>query len=96
MSEYSYDLGAYSRPVSTKSKAAQRWFDRGLNWTFGYNHEEAGVCFAKALEHDPDLAMAHWGLAYIVGPNYNNPWELFDEQTMTHTLTECRKFCIYT
>lgn len=91
MSEYSYDLGAYSRPVSTKSKSAQRWFDRGLNWTFGYNHEEAGVCFAKALEHDPDLAMAHWGLAYIVGPNYNNPWELFDEQTMTHTLTESRK-----
>ena len=29
---------------------AQTWFDRGLNWTFGYNHGEAIQCFLKALE----------------------------------------------
>ncbi len=80
MAEYIYDLGTYSRPVSTTSKAAQRWFDRGLNWTFGYNHEEAGYCFEKALEHDPELAMGHLGVTYITRPNYNNPWKLFDEQ----------------
>ena len=91
MKDYSYDLGVYTWPVSTKSHEAQRWFDRGLNWTFAYNHEEAGVCFNKALESDPDFAMAHWGLAYIIGPNYNNPWELFDDQQMTITLTESRK-----
>ena len=91
MTEYIYDLGAYSRPVTTTSKVAQRWFDRGLNWTFGYNHEEAGFCFTQALEHDPQMAMAHWGLAYIIGPNYNNPWELFDDQQMEKTLTESRK-----
>ena len=90
MNDYSYDLGSYSWPVSTGSADAQRWFDRGLNWTFAYNHEEAGVCFAKALEFDPEFAMAHWGLAYIVGPNYNNPWELFDDQQMNITLTESR------
>ena len=22
--------------------------------------------------------MAHWGLAYAVGPNYNKAWEAFD------------------
>ena len=91
MKDYSYDLGVYTWPVSTKSHEAQRWFDRGLNWTFAYNHEEAGVCFNKALESDPDFAMAHRGLAYIIGPNYNNPWELFDDQQMTITLTESRK-----
>ena len=53
---------------------AQRWFDRGLNWCFGYHHQEAVVCFAKALEFDPDCAMAHWGVAYASGPNYNMPW----------------------
>ena len=31
----------YSRPVTTASSEAQRWFDRGLNWCFGYHHEEA-------------------------------------------------------
>ena len=32
-----YDLGIYSRPVSTSSNEAQKWFDRGLAWTYGYN-----------------------------------------------------------
>ena len=79
MTDYPYDLGSYSCPVTTTSPQAQIWFDRGLNWTYGYNHEEAVVCFRRALEHDPDCAMAHWGVAYAAGPNYNMPWDLFDE-----------------
>src|SRR5438132_8453749 len=39
--DYPYDLGPYSRKVTTTSADAQRWFDRGLNWCFGYHHEEA-------------------------------------------------------
>ena len=73
-----YDLGAYTRPITTKSSEAQVWFDRGLNWVFAFNHEEAIKCFARALEHDPGCAMAHWGIAYAAGPNYNLPWHLYD------------------
>ncbi len=40
MDEY-YDLGGHSFPVTTSSAEAQLWFDRGLLWTYGYNHEEA-------------------------------------------------------
>ncbi len=75
---YPYALGRYSRTVTTTSPDAQRWFDRGLNWCFGYHHEEAVACFQKALEADPGCAMAHWGVAYAAGPNYNFPWELQD------------------
>jgi tetratricopeptide (TPR) repeat protein len=78
MAEY-YDLGGHHFPVTTKSEAAQTWFDRGLTWTYGYNHEEAIACFEKALDADPDCAMAHWGKGYAAGPNYNMPWELFDD-----------------
>ena len=39
----------------------------------GYHHEEAVACFERALEHDPTCAMAHWGIAYAIGPNYNKP-----------------------
>ena len=74
-----YDLGSYSRAVSTSSKEAQKWFDRGLAWTYAYNHEEAIECFRKALIADAGCAMAHWGIAYCIGPNYNKPWETFDE-----------------
>jgi len=78
MDDY-YDLGSYSCPITTTSELAQLWFDRGLNWTYGYNHEEAVECFTTALTHDPQCAMAYWGIAYASGPNYNMPWALFDE-----------------
>ena len=73
-----FDLGPYSRKITTSSPDAQLWFDRGLNWLFGFNHGEAIKCFQKALKHDPDCAMAHWGVSYASGPNYNLPWHLYD------------------
>ena len=78
MSDY-YNLGTHTCPITTTSPKAQLWFDRGLIWTYAYNHKEAAVCFNRALEHDPDCAMAHWGIAYATGPNYNMPWALLDE-----------------
>ena len=49
MDDY-YDLGAYKRTVTTSSPQTQLWFDRGLNWLYGFNHAEAIKCFEKALE----------------------------------------------
>lgn len=85
MADY-YDLGPYSWPVTARNQDAQTWFDRGLLWCYGYHHEEAIVCFEKALEHDPGCAMAHWGIAYAIGPNYNKPWENFDPQDKATSL----------
>ena len=45
-----FDLGTYSRAISTRSPEAQRWFDIGLNWCYGFNQEEAIRCFEKVLE----------------------------------------------
>ena len=69
-----YDLGSHGRTVSTESPEAQRWFDRGLVWLYGFNHEESIACFERALEADPSCVMAHWGIGYAAGPNYNDPW----------------------
>ncbi|HLY88883.1 MAG TPA: hypothetical protein VKQ27_07860 [Acetobacteraceae bacterium] len=84
--DYPYDVGPYSRTVTTTSPDAQRWFDRGLNWCFGFHHEEAIRCFEKALEADANCAMAHWGIGYAAGPNYNFPWELMDPAGKAATL----------
>ena len=73
-----FDLGPYSRKVTTSSPEAQLWFDRGLNWLFGFNHGEAIKCFQKALNHDGECAMAYWGASYAAGPNYNLPWNRYD------------------
>ena len=81
-----YDLGTYSRTVTTGSSDAQRWFDRGLAWTYGFNHEEAIACYRRALAADSACAMAWWGIAYASGPNYNKPWEAFDEDDANQSL----------
>ena len=73
-----FDLGPYSRKVTTSTPEAQLWFDRGLNWLFGFNHVEAIKCFQKAIGSDPECAMAHWGVSYASGPNYNLPWNRYD------------------
>ncbi|GGU92753.1 hypothetical protein GCM10010260_29370 [Streptomyces filipinensis] len=77
-----YDLGSHGRRVTTSSTEAQTWFDRGLNWTYAFHHEEAVRCFEAAAAADPDCAMADWGVAYALGPNYNKPWEAFDERDL--------------
>eukprot|EP01134_Creolimax_fragrantissima_P003587 CFRG3587T1 len=88
---YPYNLGTYSRPITTKSPLAQAWFDRGLAWCYGYNHEESAECFKLALMHDNECAMAHWGLAYVSGSNYNKPWETFGEEELRIALmTGCK------
>jgi len=86
-----YDLGSYRRPTDSPAPAAQIWFDRGLVWAYAFNHEEAIRCFERALDLDPDFAIARWGVAYAVGPNYNKAWEAFDPVDLSASLARARE-----
>ncbi len=66
-------LGKLHHPVSTKNVQAQQFFDQGLRLIYAFNHDEAARSFKRAAELDPKLAMAYWGIAEAVGPNYNDP-----------------------
>jgi hypothetical protein len=66
-------LGDLHHPVTTKNELAQRYFDQGLTFVFGFNHEAAIRSFKRALENDSNLAMAHWGIGLALGPNINLP-----------------------
>lgn len=65
--------GRLHHRVSTKNQEAQKFFDQGLAFIYGFNHDEARRSFERATVLDPDLAMAYWGIALAVGPNYNEP-----------------------
>jgi tetratricopeptide (TPR) repeat protein len=73
-------LGEVHHPVSTKNAQAQKFFDQGLALVYGFNHDEARRCFQRAAELDPKLAMAWWGCALTLGPNYNLPVDLKREK----------------
>jgi len=64
-------LSSLNHPVTTKNAEAQKFFNQGLALIYGFNHEEARRSFERAAQLDPQLAMAYWGIALAVGPNYN-------------------------
>jgi tetratricopeptide (TPR) repeat protein len=66
-------LGDLHHPISTHNSQAQQFFDQGLRFIYAFNHDEAARSFQHAAELDSSLAMAYWGVAEAVGPNYNDP-----------------------
>jgi tetratricopeptide (TPR) repeat protein len=64
-------VGNVHYPVQTKDPQAQRFFDQGMAYLYGFNHEAAIRSFQHANELDPDMAMAYWGVALALGPNIN-------------------------
>lgn len=67
------DMGPYRREITTDSAQAKQYFNQGLNWAYGFNHDEAVRSFTKAAQLDADCAIAWWGIAWAQGPNYNAP-----------------------
>lgn len=66
-------LGGVHRKVTTDNPTAQLYFNQGLAFLFGFNHDEALKAFRYAAHLDPDCSMAWWGVATANGPHINNP-----------------------
>lgn len=73
------NLGVHTFPVSTRNARAQLFINQGVNLVYGFNHLEAGRAFAEAARLDPELAIAYWGQALVLGPNINAPMNPEDE-----------------
>jgi len=58
-------------PITTKNTLVQKYFNQGLALAYAFNHAEAARSFYYATKLDPTCAMAFWGFAYVLGPNYN-------------------------
>ena len=64
-------LGTHEHQIATDKPLAQKYFDQGLRLIFAFNHDEAIRAFRSAAKVDPNAAMAQWGIALALGPNYN-------------------------
>jgi len=83
-------LGHLHHPITTRSKAAQRYFDQGLLLCYAFNHREAIRSFRAAAGLDPDCAMAWWGVAYALGPHVNKPMNKEDNDQAWAAVKQAR------
>jgi tetratricopeptide (TPR) repeat protein len=84
-------FGEVHHPVKTGSPAAQHMFNQGLALDYGFNHNQAEKCFQRAAELDPKMAMAYWGIALVVGPNYNLPIDAEREHQAYEAIQKARQ-----
>ena len=73
------NLGTHTFTVTTKSPRAQLFVNQGVNLAWAFNHAESGRAFREAARLDPNLAMAYWGQALVLGPNINAAMDPNDE-----------------
>ncbi len=66
------NIGAYQVEVTTNSEYSQLFFNQGVIMANGFNHAEAERSFRESVKQDSTFAMGYWGIAYVLGPNYNS------------------------
>lgn len=66
-------IGDVNFPISSENPRTQQFFNQGLTFAYAFNHTEAERAFREALRLDPQCAICYWGIALVLGPNYNQP-----------------------
>ncbi|MDF0540917.1 hypothetical protein PX699_01070 [Sphingobium sp. H39-3-25] len=59
-------------PVTTTSQEAQRYFNQGMAFLYGFEFPKAERSFAAGSARDPGCAMCKWGEALAIGPYINS------------------------
>jgi tetratricopeptide (TPR) repeat protein len=85
-------LGKLHYAVTTRSAAAQKYFNQGLTLLYAFNHGEAGRSFMEVIRLDSTCAMAWWGLGMVLGPNYNAPLNPSSLQEINNAMDKAVKF----
>ena len=80
-------VGTVHFPTSCAA-SVQQTFQRGVALLHSFWYEEAEKDFQQAAGHDPQCAMAHWGIAMSL---WHQLWNRPDDATMQRGLAEVEK-----
>ena len=64
--------GAHTRAITGAKPETQRYFDQGVAFITGFNHDEGLRAMEYAVQLDSECAMAWWGMALACSPHINN------------------------
>ena len=84
-SELIKGTGKVTIPIKTTWQHGQAYFDQGLGQLHGFWYYEAERSFRQIAAHDPECAMAYWGMAMA---NWENPERSKEFIEKANTLTE--------
>ena len=70
---YTTGLGPFHRPISSKNKEAQAFFDQGFQMMYAFARLDAIRSFREAWKRDPDCAICYWGEGWAWGSYLNGP-----------------------
>nr|WP_321236445.1 hypothetical protein [uncultured Psychroserpens sp.] len=87
-------LGTLNYPITTTNNLVQKYFNQGLTLAYAFNHAEAARSFFYATKLDPECAMAFWGYAYVLGPNYNAGMEDDHYERAYNAIQEAKKLSV--
>ena len=66
-------LGTFTKPISSKNREAQAFFDQGFQMMYSFAKGEAVRSFREAWKRDADCAICYWGEAWAWGSYLNAP-----------------------
>lgn len=89
-------MGTLHYPVTTASPKAQQFFDQGLTLVYAFNHGEALRSFKEAVKLDEKCAMAYWGIAMVLGPNYNASLDPSKLNDINNAISNAQRYAVAT
>ena len=85
-------VGSYRAPRVSDHPEAQRYFEQGLVFGWGFNFAESARSFRAATLRDPDCAMCRWGIAWAVGPSINHDMDAADMPIARDAIVQARAY----
>lgn len=86
------NMGSYTLDIMAESKFASQFVTQGVIMANAFNHGEAARSFREAIRIDSTCAMAYWGLAYVLGPNYNTNSDQGEKSEITSAVQKAIKY----
>ena len=83
-------FGNYRGPPASRNLQAQRFFDQGLVFGWGFNFAEAVRSFRAASQLDPECALCRWGIAWALGPSINHDMQPPDVPVALDAIVQAR------
>lgn len=83
-------VGSYRGPRVSANAEAQRYFEQGMVFGWGFNFAEAARSFRAATLRDPGCAMCRWGIAWAVGPSINHDMAAADAPIARDALVQAK------